>query len=162
MDAQVFIGDITNEEIDILRQDMQHRNDYLSVIGLYQQQQIDMLSTGTKQQLFNTKNCLALAGSYLSQTTISPQTYDSVVQTQQTQLQNYMSLELEVDNLILIIQNSAEYFTNTVTTFVRVSEYMSNMLIFVERITLYPIIPKNFLLKWTLMLRWLPHSIFHL
>jgi len=98
------------------------RKDYVDVRGLYVKQKADMDATGVKKRLFDTKNCVELAGPYLSaNTTVSSKLFDTLLNVKQSQLQNFMSLQLEVDNLLAIIQNSATSLNADITYFVRVS-----------------------------------------
>ena len=105
---------------------MSRRKDYLNVQQLYVKQKVENDKNGIKKRLFDTRSCLDIAGSYLNETSISQSSYDSLLQTKQSQLQSLMSVNLEVDNLITIIQNSADMLHKDVVSFVRVSWKFQN------------------------------------
>lgn len=102
---------------------MLKRKNYLDVKQLYVKQKAETDKTNIKKRLFETRNSLDVAGNFLNETTISQSSYDALLQTKQSQLQNLMSIHLEVDNLLSIIQNSADMLNDDVITFVRVSRF---------------------------------------
>lgn len=114
-------NEITNEKIDELRNKMQRRKNYLDVKTMYVQQKADMDATGKKKKLFDSKNCIEFAGNYIWESHVAKSDFDSLLQTKQTQLQNFLSLYLETDNIITMVQNSADYLIQDVTNYVRVS-----------------------------------------
>nr|CAG4711626.1 unnamed protein product [Naegleria fowleri] len=115
----VVPNEITNEKIDELRNKMQRRKNYLDVKTMYVQQKADMDATGKKKKLFDSKNCIEFAGNYIWESHVAKSDFDSLLQTKQTQLQNFLSLYLETDNIITMVQNSADYLIQDVTNYVR-------------------------------------------
>lgn len=111
----------STEQMQQLKAQKSVHLNYLEVAGVLKTQADELTASQAKKKLLDTKEAIELSAPFLQALNVTEDQFVAMLSTKQTQLQSVMSLDLELNNLLALTQNSADMVGKNIKDFVSVS-----------------------------------------
>ncbi|KAF0978756.1 hypothetical protein FDP41_001826 [Naegleria fowleri] len=108
----------STEQMQQLKAQKSVHLNYLEVAGVLKTQADELTASQAKKKLLDTKEAIELSAPFLQALNVTEDQFVAMLSTKQTQLQSVMSLDLELNNLLALTQNSADMVGKNIKDFV--------------------------------------------